>query len=401
MTLSRRRIAIFSPHLDFIGESRGIPALAKALVDQGYDVDLLEAWREWSHVDPAESPHLRVVPLHTRRIVPFLPNISRISKWLSFRVQILLITLGMLPGLIGYLRAQRPDVLIARQLTGPAVLAKVLSRGSTRLILSMGGLPRPAPHRNRLWPLLYPRADAFTAPAKGVAEVASAVSKVPTDRFHIIPDPVADEHLHAMAQEPVDEPWFNDPDIPVLLAVGRLTRQKDYPTLINAFAAVRATRAAHLVILGEGEDRPELEALIARLGIAQDISMPGFVENPFSFMRAADLFVMTSLWEGSAHSLMEVQAVGTPSIATDCPSGQAETLLHGASGVLVSVGDVSAVAEAINDLLDNPTKASSLAEAGLQNGLRFTPERVAKLWAQVIESACGPLTSLKASAHGD
>jgi len=158
----------------------------------------------------------------------------------------------------------------------------------------------------------------------------------------------------------LNHPWFAPGEPPVILSVGRLTKQKDYPTLIRAFALVHRERPARLMILGEGEERPKLEALIQELSLDDDVSLPGFVDNPYAYMARSAVFVLSSAWEGLPTVLIEAMAVGTPVVATDCPSGPAEILEGGKWGKLVPVGDVEALAEAIARKISSPMQKSRL-----------------------------------------
>jgi len=153
------------------------------------------------------------------------------------------------------------------------------------------------------------------------------------------------------AQAPLDHPWFRPGQPPLLLAVGRLQMQKDYPTLIRAFAQVRQSRRARLLILGEGKERLMLEALIKKLGLEEDVSLPGFVMNPYAYMARASLFVLSSRWEGLPTVLIEALCCGTPVVSTDCPSGPREILRDGQYGQLVPVAQADALAKAIETTL--------------------------------------------------
>jgi glycosyltransferase involved in cell wall biosynthesis len=166
---------------------------------------------------------------------------------------------------------------------------------------------------------------------------------------------------------------------PVILAVGRLTLQKDFPTLIRAFARLRARRSARLVILGEGELRDELEALVAELGLTADVALPGFVDNPFSWMRGSALFVLSSAWEGFGNVLVEAMACGTPVVSTDCPSGPAEILENGKWGRLAAVGDAEALARAIAEALDDPNPPDVRARAAF-----FSVERSVDAYLAIL-----------------
>ena len=171
----------------------------------------------------------------------------------------------------------------------------------------------------------------------------------------VICNPVVTPEIFSKAQEPVDHPWFAPGQPPVVLGAGRLTIQKDFPTLIRAFALVRAQRRARLMILGEGEERPKLEALVRELGLEEDMALPGFAGNLYAYMARAAVFVLSSRWEGFGNVLVEAMALGTPVVSTDCPSGPAEILERGKWGKLVPVGDIVALSAGVVAELDNPS----------------------------------------------
>ena len=133
---------------------------------------------------------------------------------------------------------------------------------------------------------------------------------------------------------------------------------EEFPLLLRAFAAVRQIRPVRLVLLGDGELRAELETLARSLGIAEDLDMPGFDANPFRYMARAAAFVLSSDWEGLPTALIEAMACGCPVVATDCLGGPREILNDGALGRIVSLGDVEALAAAINETLDCPGDAT-------------------------------------------
>jgi glycosyltransferase involved in cell wall biosynthesis len=154
----------------------------------------------------------------------------------------------------------------------------------------------------------------------------------------------------ALARQRPDHPWFQAGQPPVIIGVGRLTRQKDFPTLIRAFAELRRRSPARLLILGEGEERPRREALAGELGVSDHVALPGFVENAMGCMAGSALFVLSSAWEGLPTVLIEALAAGTRVVSTDCPSGPREILQNGRLGALVPVGDAAALAQAMSDV---------------------------------------------------
>jgi glycosyltransferase involved in cell wall biosynthesis len=168
----------------------------------------------------------------------------------------------------------------------------------------------------------------------------------------------------------------------VILGVGRLTRLKDFATLIRAFAEVRRGRVARLMILGEGEEQAALEALVGELGLVDDVALPGFRGNAVAYMARSALLVLSSLSEALPTVLIEALAVGTQVVSTDCPNGPREILQEGRLGTLVPVGDVAALATAMVAALDRPP-----VTAPLQALTPFTREAAVDNYLRLIENA--------------
>jgi len=366
-----------------------MPTLARALAAKGHRVDLLRVWKEWEDVDLGEETNpVRTVSLGTRRLLPVLPSISKVSSWANYRMQGALMAGAMMPGFVCYLRRERPDFLVARMQTMASVVAMGLSRSDTKLVLSMAGLPRRSGYRDFLWPRLYPHADAFVAPTRSVASVAAERARMDSDRFDVIPNAVISQRVLSLGEELVDHQWFGDPAHPVVVAVGRLTRQKDFLTLVRAMALVRKKISARLLIVGQGEGEHQdlIENLKIGLGLEDSVKLHGFDPNPYKYMRAADVFVMSSEWEGPGHVLIEAQALGTPVVSTDCPAGPRDTLMDGQAGLLVPVGDSEAMAIAIIESLMNRDAARQRAKVGLDTRDSYFPEHVAGRWEMLFDS---------------
>jgi len=273
-----------------------------------------------------------------------------------------------------YLRRARPPVLLAaKDRAGrAAVRARDRAGCDTRVFIRLGNtlsaslVGRGWLHRRLRVAAVrwyWPRADGIIAVSQGVADDTVELACVPGERVHVVPNPVVTPELFERAADAPGSWWPGEADEPVILAVGRLTRQKDFPTLLRAFARLYAERRARLVILGEGEDRLALERLAGELGIAEAISLPGFVVNPHAAMARADLFVLSSAWEGSPNVLTEALALGTPVVATDCRSGPREILDQGRIAPLVPVGDVDALARAMTQTLQAPPASATLRAA--------------------------------------
>jgi len=315
--------------------------LAIALADSGVSLDLVLAKAEGPYLEdiPADLP---VVDLGASRMIASLPR------------------------LVAYLRRVRPPVVLS-SLDYANIVASWASAASgtrPRLVLNeQNTLSRVAGNasslRGRLVPTLarrtYPGAAAITAVSKGVAEDLAETLGLPPTRIDVIHNPVVTPELIARAAEPIGHEWFAPGGAPVVLAVGRLSPQKDYPTLLEAFAQVRKSRPVRLLILGDGPLRPEIEALVTKLEIGTDVQLPGFVDNPFAYMQRCDVYAMSSRWEGLPTVLIEALASGARIVSTDCPSGPQEILDGGRYGRLVPVGDVGALARSLEAALDDDT----------------------------------------------
>ncbi len=282
--------------------------------------------------------------------------------------------------LLAYLRRARPRVLLGagHRYNWMAAWAKRLTRVPVRVYLSVhenvsvGSAGMPA-HKQRqrfaAMRRLYPRCDGVIAVSAGVAEDLVETIGLPASRVKTIYNPAVDAILLEKAAEAVSHPWLQPGEPPVFLGVGRLEPQKDFASLVRAFARVRARRPSRLVILGEGRERASLEALAAELGVAEQVALPGHVDNPFAWMARSAVFVLSSAWEGFGNVLAEALAVGTPVVSTDCPSGPREILADGRYGPLVPVADVPALAEAMQTTLTQPLAAEVLRQRGAVFGV--------------------------------
>lgn len=201
--------------------------------------------------------------------------------------------------------------------------------------------------------LQYADMDLIIAVARELASDLHLSLGIPAERIEAIPNGVDVAQVMARATEPCDGVERGD-DIPVIIGVGRLSRQKNFALLIRAFALLRAQRPARLAILGDGPEREKrtLGKLAEQLGVAGDVTLAGFQPNPWSWMARAGLFVLSSRWEGSSNALIEALACGCPVVATAIPTGVREVLEDGRFGALVPSDDAPAMAAAMAAMLD-------------------------------------------------
>jgi glycosyltransferase involved in cell wall biosynthesis len=273
-----------------------------------------------------------------------------------------------LPALVGYLRRVRPPALLStlHYTNEIAIAAKHFARVDTRVVVREANQLSLDVGQSKAWKkraipwfvrYLYPLADGVVTVSRGVAEDLSRVCGLPLEKIQVIYNPTITPDLGIKAEEPLNHSWFEPGQPPVILAVGKLQAQKDFPTLIRAFSRVRERTSARLMILGWGPDRSQLEALVAELGLQEDVALPDHVANPYAYMKRAAVFVLSSAWEGLPNVLIEAMAVGIPVVSTDCKSGPSEILKEGEYGLLIPVGNPQAMAEAILTVLSGSSRA--------------------------------------------
>lgn len=336
-TVTETRVSIMLPDLRPGGAERVCVNLANEFTRRGFAVDLV-LMRRQGELLPLVEPVVSIVDLAIPR-----------ARY------------GFRP-LAAYLKKRKPAVLLANMWPLPVVawLARAWCRSLTRVF----ALEHTTWSRSELfvsrwsrttivWSMraVYPRLDGVVAVSNGAAEDLGAISGLSRNRIMTIYNPIVGASASGPEARSPPGAWAQGAHDKIL-AVGTLKPIKDYPTLLYALARLRETRDARLLILGEGEERSRLEALVAALGLGGAVSMPGFAPDTSPFYAAADLFVLSSTGEGFGNVVAEALEQGTPVVSTDCPSGPREILDDGKHGTLVPVGDVGALARAMEDALN-------------------------------------------------
>jgi len=354
VAMNDRRLAFCVPSLSNGGAERAMAMLASECAELGWDVDMvLLDGREADYADEL-SPQVHVVDLHQQHA----------------RTSVL--------ALMQYLRQQHPAALFSTlpHMNCAVATAARLACVRTRLVLreadtmsEYGGTMR------FLVSILYRGADSIVAVSDDVKKDLVLKARLPADRICVIRNPVDANHVRQLACAELATPFPAD-DAPVILGVGALKPQKDFATLLRAFASVRMHRQCRLVVLGRGVELPKLHQLASDLGITDSVVFPGFVKNPYPWMAHSKVFVLSSVHEGCPNVLLQALACGCCVVATDAP-GDARFLLRGETlGRLVPVGDPHEMARAIEAALDGDQSVAT--EVAVQEWLRrFQPRETA------------------------
>lgn len=305
-----------------------------------------------------------------------------------------------------YLKEQKPSTLLTTQEHAHilALLARLMAKSNTRVVLRFGLPPSQFFKHMKGWRdryllpilarLMYPRADAVVGNSKHTSRELEHYG-VAKERIHTIYNPLP---MPTDSEKPV-HPWLLQGDIPTILALGRLEPQKDFATLVRAYARASKAASSRLLILGEGGEYERLMALAKELGVSDSVAIQrGYVEKPMAYMEKAALFVLSSRYEGFPNVLIEAMAAETAVVATDCVSGPREILapdtphdqriqrkIDWASyGALVPVGDVEVLAEAMTHLLTNTELRQAYAAKAKKRSTQFAMERILPSYKRVL-----------------
>lgn len=330
------RIAVYLPSLRGGGAERVMVTLANGFAERGHQVDLVLARAEGPYLTEV-GPGVRVINLDKGRVLA-----------------------SMLP-LVHYLRRERPAAMLSalNHANIVAILARMFALVPTRLVVSERNslASLGTGHRARMFRALmrgfYPLADKVVSVSRDGARELIEQLGLAADKVTSIPNPVEIERITQLSKELPAHPWAEGSGSPLILAVGRLEPQKDYPTLLQAFAILRRQRECRLAVLGEGGLRSALEQQIQDLSLGGSVALLGFEPNPFGWMARCDVYVMSSRFEGFPNSLVQAMACGARVVSTNCPTGPGEILEDGKWGALVPVGDTEALATAMGSALDD------------------------------------------------
>lgn len=341
--ISKMKIALFISSFRGGGAERAMLVFSSELIRRGYDVDLV--------VSSSKGPLATSVPMGVRIVDLGQPRMMRAIFALS-----------------KYLKRERPQVIYSTVVHANVgcVIASKISGTNVPVVVRESNVPVTEPKKTfsrwltfKLVPLTYSRARAVIAVSDGVAAELRAVSPKLASLIHVVPTPVIYPELLAKAELPSGHPWIDIEAVPVIVGAARLQPHKGFVALVRAFAEIRAAAPLRLIILGEGPEHDRILNEAARLNVADDVSLPGFIDNPFPFMKKAAVFALVSEYEGMPNVLVQAMALATPVVATNCPSGPSEVLEGGKYGELIPVNDHAALVAALRKLIGSNRRHDS------------------------------------------
>ncbi len=334
------KITFFIPSLKNGGAERVIIELANHMSKNGHDISLVLATGGDGYKDEIESS-VDIINLNSKK------------------------TFRSIFKLCNYIKKSKPDAIISALSNANciALLARKFTRSNIPIVVSERNISLKDRFTNLSLQqklinlsirLLYNESTSIIAVSKGVANSITRTYKIDKKKIKYIYNPCDIDRLHALSMINIEHKWFKGKTKNIILSVGRLTKQKNYDLLLKAFSIVREKEDVKLIILGEGEERERLEKLATNLGLDEDcLDMPGFVNNPYAFMRRSEVFVLSSDWEGLPNVLIQALALNCRIVSTDCDAGPREILDNGNLGILVEPGNKLQLANAIHKTLKN------------------------------------------------
>ncbi|MFT4664323.1 MAG: glycosyltransferase involved in cell wall biosynthesis [Polaribacter sp.] len=350
-TAKINKIALLLYGLHGGGAERVMLTLANAWAKQGIQVDFLLGLMEGPYQD-----------MLGKDLNIFVFN-KRIKK--------------LLPPVVKYLNKHQPDILLStlQPVNTMAALAGKISSAKTKIVLREANSPTQKLkvrkgrgvkfYFGHLPRFAYPFAQGYVSVSEGLKKEMTQFYSLPNQKIRTIYNPVVNDDLYRMAQSPVDHPAMKTEE-KIILAIGRVVPQKDFATLIKAFAQVKKTNNCRLVILGDRSANSSyyqsMITLAKQLDVQDSIYYIDFQRNPFAFLKRADVFVLSSKFEGLPGALIQALACECQVVSTDCPHGPLEILQNGAYGSLVAMEDHNSMAAAITQRLINPDHSLDFGE---------------------------------------
>ncbi|MCK8816305.1 glycosyltransferase [Natroniella sulfidigena] len=367
-----KKIIIFIPYLICGGAQRVVINLLKGFDKLEFDLTLIVVDKEGLFSFQI-SEEVQFIELEKDRVLTSVFELAKIFK------------------------EQNPDIIFSHLNYANiiAVMAAKLARVKSKIIVTEHSNYLAGKKKNKirkkffdfLLKMTYKLTDKIVTVSDGVAKsLKLAGFEGEKYDFKTIYNPIVTTELFEKKNNEVKHSWINNPDIKVIIAVGNLREAKDYPTLIKSFSiAKKKVNNLKLIVLGEGKKRKELEKLISELELNDDIELIGFVDNPFAYMSKADLFVLSSQWEGFGNVIVEAMACGCPVISTDCPYGPNEIIDNGENGILTSVGNEKEIAEKIILLLTNEDLRINIRMNGLKRAKDFKVRKITNKYKNLFD----------------
>ena len=320
----------------------------KSYSNKNADISIIDSVGEWEQI-PEKTKDIKIIKLYKKSIINKLPK----GGFLRSRFTQLLIFFVSFFRLLKLLKKNQPDYLIAHLLVSLPLVIIALIQSKTKLVIRISGLPRLNIFRKIYWKFFGKKVYKVTCPTMATLEKLKLLNIFDHKKLHLLYDPViSPKTIVFKKNDPIDSKYNNKR---IIIAIGRLTKQKNFSLLLHCFALIQKKHPNyHLLILGSGEEENKLKQIIHNLEISNSVDLLGYKENPYKYLNKAECFILTSLWEDPGFVLLEAAYLNIPIIASNCPNGPEEILQNGLGGFLFENNNQNELVEAFERFYQSP-----------------------------------------------
>ena len=339
------KIYYWSPFLSKIATVSSVIKSIEAIKNyskKNVDISIIDSVGEWEQI-PEKTKDIKVIKLYKKRIIDKLPK----GSFLRSRFSQLFIFFFSFFKLLNLLKKDQPDYLIAHLIVSLPLILITFMQSKTKLVIRISGLPRLNILRKIYWKFFGKKVYKVTCPTIATLEKLKSLNIFDQAKLYLLHDPVISPKTIVFKKNELIESKYDDKKI--IIAIGRLTRQKNFSFLLHSFALIKKKHPDyHLLILGSGEEENKLKEIICNLEISNAVDLLGYKENPYKYLSKAECFILSSLWEDPGFVLLEAAYLNIPIIASNCPNGPEEILQNGLGGFLYENNNQNQVVEAFD-----------------------------------------------------
>ena len=345
------KIYYWSPFLSKIATVSSVIKSIEAIKNyskKNVDLSIIDSVGEWEQI-PEKTKDIKIIKLYKKSIINKLPK----GGFLRSRFTQLFIFFFSFFKLLNLLKKDQPDYLIAHLIVSLPLILITFMQSKTKLVIRISGLPRLNLLRKIYWKFFGKKVYKVTCPTIATLEKLKSLNIFDQKKLYLLYDPViSPKTIVFKKNDPIDSKYDNKK---IIIAIGRLTKQKNFSLLLHCFALIKKRHPNyHLLILGSGEEENKLKQIIHNLEISNSVDLLGFKENPYKYLNKAECFILTSLWEDPGFVLLEAAYLNIPIIASNCPNGPEEILQNSLGGFLFKNNNQNELVEAFERFYQSP-----------------------------------------------